>query len=450
MTDFGLTEDGFVPKTIAVIRAEIQDAVRSALGASIDVGDKSIIGHIIGIASESIASVWEMGEAVNSSQDPDKATGVGLEAICALTGTFRTSATFSAVNLLLSGDASAAIATGSIARTASTQLQFITTESATLVAADAWDTSTDYAVGDIASTGGQVYYCYVAADNTIGEPTHTERDPEFALGPSDPKHFWVWLSAGDATAVAPARASDVGPVIAVAEDISQIVSSVPGWAGVYNASDAVPGADELTDAELRELRELELAGAGTSPQDAIRADLLELSAVTAVRIFVNNTDVTDVDGMPPHSVEALVQGGTTQTIVDQLFASVAAGIATTGNTSGTATDSQGTEHTIYFSRPVEVPIFVDVTLKKDPDEYEGDTAVKDAIAAMDDDQTVGLDAVASRISRACFVGGVLDVTQVFIRTVFPPIASTTIAIAPRELATFSTVNVTVTASDAIP
>lgn len=451
MADYGLLSTGYSPKTINVIREELQTQVRASFGASIDVGDKSIIGQLLGIIAEQIALVWEQSEVVNSSQDPDKATGAALEALCALTGTFRTPATYSTVDVVLSGVDATVIPSGSTMRTASTEQQFETTASATLVAVADWDTSTNYVVGDIVKTGGNVYYCFLAANNTLDAPAHTQRYSTGDVLPSVAAAHWEWMSAGDAAVVVTVRASIAGPIVAVSEDISEIVSAVTGWAGVYNPEDAVPGRDEATDSELRQLREFELSGAGTSPTDAIRADLLQLDQVTAARIFVNNTDITDADGMPPHSVEALVQGGDTQSIIDQLFASVAAGIATTGNQTGTATDTQGTTHTIKFSRPVEVPIYVDVTLKKDASTYEGDDAVKAAIAAMDDDQVVGLDAVASRITAACFgVTGVLDVTLVKLDDAPAPTTSTTVAIAPRELATYSTTNIAVTSSNATP
>lgn len=450
MADFGLTSAGFFIKTLATIRADLQSAIRSALGASMDVGDRSIIGQILGILAEAIALVWELAEAVNSSQDPDKATGAALEAICALTGTFRTPASHSTVTLVLGGANTTPIPTGSTARTASTQQVFETIEDVTLSTAAAWDTLVDYVVGNIVTNGGNVYYCKVAADNTKPAPTHTQRHVTVGLF-SSAAFYWVWLSAGDAAATATARSQGTGPVVAAADDLEEIVSAIPGWNGVFNPADAVPGRDQATDEELRILREAELTSAGNSPLDAIRADMLKLTDVTACRVFMNVTDVTDVDGMPPHSVEALVQGGTTQVIVDQLLASVAAGIATTGNTTGTATDSQGTDWTIKFSRPVEVAIYVAVSLIKDPDTYEGDDAVKVAIAELDDGQVVGRDAVASRIVAACFgVDGVLDVTSAFLDDAPGPVTTTTVAISLRKLATYSVANVAVTSIDGVP
>ena len=450
MADYGLLTDGFAPKTLPVIHEGLQAAVRAVYGASFNVGDRSIAGQFIGILAEALALVWEMGEAVNSSQDSDKATGAGLDAICALTGTFREAASFSIVSLTLTGTNTTNVPQLSQTRTASTQDVFETLASATIALATAWAATTAYVVGDRRRNGvtQRIYRCITAGTSAgSGGPTTT------AFDITDGTVHWRYLGDGEGYIDVDALATKTGPIVAISGDIIQIVSAISGWAGVINILDATPGRDEATDAELRVARETELAGAGTSPADAIRADIVKLDGVTTTRVFVNNTDSTDADGMPPHSVEVLVQGGTSQDIFDQLFNSVAAGIATYGNQTGTVTDSQGSSHTVKFSRPVEVPIYADVFVTKESATYEGDTAVKTAIAELDEgDDAVGRDAVSSRISAAVFadVTGVLDVTLVEIGTAPNPTTSTTIAISTRQLATYDTSRVTVTAVNGTP
>jgi hypothetical protein len=180
-------------------------------------------------------------------------------------------------------------------------------------------------------------------------------------------------------------------------------------------------------------------------------------------VFFNNTDVTDADGIPPHTVEALVRGPEApdaefdQSIFDALLAGVAAGIRTHGSgaglVTGFATDDAGTEHVMKFTRPTEVPIYVDLTVVKDPDEYpvDGDDQIKEAIVAYGDAQNTGKNAVASRIIAAAFgVAGVLDVTACLIDVAPGPVASTTIAISLRQLAVFDTSRVSVTSGDGVP
>ena len=76
---FGLTTEGFSPKTLELIRDDINAAYRAAFGTSVDVSDGSILGMLAGIMAERYALLWELAEAVYSSQDPDKATGAAIE-----------------------------------------------------------------------------------------------------------------------------------------------------------------------------------------------------------------------------------------------------------------------------------------------------------------------------------------------------------------------------------
>ena len=145
-----------------------------------------------------------------------------------------------------------------------------------------------------------------------------------------------------------------------------------------------------------------------------------VAGVTSATVFINNTDLTNSDGMPPHSVECLVQGGADAAVAACLFASVAAGIAFQGTTTTTVTDSQGTVQTIKFTRPAQILIYDDITLTYDPSLYTpatSDTLVKAAIVAYGGAQASGKDAVASSVGAQGFtVAGVIDVPQTLVYT----------------------------------
>lgn len=469
MAVYGLTAEGFVPQTLSVIRESINTVMRNTFGASIDVSNLSIMGQIIGIVAERLALLWELSEAVNSSQDPDKATGAALEALCLLTGTFRPAATYSTVTLTLTGTPATAVPALSAVRTNSTEIEFKTDSLATITALTAWVVSTPYVVGDRRTANAQVFRCTIAGTSTSSGtgpmviPSEIEAALNGFITITDGTITWEYLGEGTGAIDVTALATTTGPVVAATKDLRVIVNSVSGWESVLNLADADPGRSVATDSELRLLRELELAHGGSTPVNALRAELLDVVDVVAVTIFQNVTDVTDADGIPPHSIEALVRGPDSpdvafdQSIFDALLAGVAAGIRTFGNVTGgvfgTATDDQLTVHAMAFTRPTNVPIYVAISVTKDPNTYpaDGDDQIKLAIDAYGDAQNTGKDAVSSRIAAAAFtVPGVLDVTSCFIGTAPGPTLSTTIAISLRELATFSTLNVAVTAIDGVP
>ncbi len=469
---YGLTTEGFLIKTLDIIRDEMGIALQQAFGPSIRLDDQSILGQLIGIVAERITMLWELAEAVNSGQDPDSATGSSLEQICLLTGTLRPQATHSSVLLTLTGDDATVVPALSRVNTDSTGIGFQTRADGTLALLDSWASATPYVVGDRVTSTSACFQCITAGTSSVTPANGPTGSPDYSGDPADTglvaqaaddihdgTVHWVYLGEGDSAVDVLATAIDTGVVAAVAGDLTAIVNSISGWESATNVDDATLGRNIATDSELRLLREQELAAGGSTPLNALIAELLATSGVLAASVFVNNTDTTDADGVPPHSVEALVRGPTPttdafdQSIWDALLAGVAAGIRTHGTVVGSATDAQQTVHVMKFSRPTPVPIYVRLDIIKDPDTYpeDGDEQVKAAVYTYGQAQVTGKDAVASRIAATAFtVEGVLDVTLCYIDDAPVPTTSTTVAISLRKLATYLTTNVAVNSTDGVP
>ncbi len=444
MATYGLLSSGFVPKPQEVIEAEVQAELKDFFGNSIPLHSKSIFGQLATILSERYALLWELAEAINASQAPDAATGARLDDICALTGTVRNPATESTVTAWLTGDPATAIPAGNQGSVDSTGIKFRTLNAETLVAAAAWAITTAYVVGDIVTNASRCYYCITAGTSAgAGGPVSTSDNI------TDNTVHWQYMGEGTAYADGEMGSVDTGPKVALAGDLIVIETPVSGWLFIKNRLDADEGEDLETDAALRVRREIELASAGTATIDAVRAALLAVDNVDSVNLFVNNTDTTDGDGVPPHAVEALVKGThTDQDLFDALLANIAAGIQTHGVTSGTSTDSEGTDHTMKYTEPAETVVHVGVTLIYDADLYpaDGDTQIKAAIASFADDFVVGQDVYDSALIAQCFsVLGVVDVTALLVEDTDPPTTAVQ-AIGTREIATIDTGDIDVSSS----
>ena len=452
---FGLTSVGLKVKTAAQVREGINARLRGFWGPSFDLSDSSPDGQEIAILSAEIGDAWALLQAVYSSNNRDAATGAALEALLLLTGTLRPEATYSTVDLTLTGADTVVVPSGSRVKNGTGVVTFLTTEDGTITALTAWANTTAYAVDDRRTNAARAYVCITAGTSAgSGGPTTTASDI------TDGTAHWRYLGEGVGAVDVGARASITGPVLAVSGDLTVIDTPVSGWQSAINLLDADLGRDVATDAEFRALGEADLARPGATTPDAIRETLLAVADVESVTVFYNPTDATDGDGVPPHAVECMVRGGDDQAIFDVLLrACIAAGIASHGTEVGASLDSEGVSHVVKFSRPEEIEIYVAVILEKvahsadNADSYpiDGDAQVKAAIVAYGDAQLCGKNAVASRLAAAAFtVAGVLDVSDVNIDTAPTPLNSFTIPISSRQLAVYDSSRISVTTSNGTP
>lgn len=326
---YGVTPQGFSRPTFQEIREALIERAREIYGP-INTGPESAIGQQIAAQAERENSIWDALQATYLSQYPDSAAGRSLDGAVQLTGISRLPATRTLVQVELTGDPSTIIPSGS-------QL------------------STD--------------------DGDVFELVQTVTIP------------------GSGEADAQARALETGAVLALAGTLVNIDTPVSGWASVTNPTDGETGRPVESDPQLRlrRLQSLSVTGAGTV--EAIRARLLQqVEDVTAVTIIENRTDTVDAEGRPAHSFETVVSGGVDQEVGDLLWQVKPAGIETTGEVSVNVEDSQGELQYISFSRPIQVFVWVRVTLTPngvgtfpaDPED-----ATKDAIVEYGDTLGVG-------------------------------------------------------------
>ncbi len=221
-----------------------------------------------------------------------------------------------------------------------------------------------------------------------------------------------------------------GEIAAVSGDLTVIDTPVGGLSGAINLLDATLGAPLESDPDLRQSREDELATAGSATHDAIGAQIRQVVGITAVMVFSNDTDITDGNGLAPHSILLLVQGGADADVAAALLASIGDGIGMNPSFSGmtlvNVNDSEGVAQQMAFKRPTAVPIYARVTVTYDATKYpsDGDTEVKSAIATWGTAQAAGKDAVPRGANAQTFtVAGVDDAdTLLYTDAIGAPVA----------------------------
>ena len=458
---YGILTTGFSAKTLEILKAELEAAWRVSFGASCDLDPQTVDGQIIGIMAERFTELWELAEGVYASFDPDQAVGVQQDALAALTGTVREPARSSTVTATLTGDNATVVPAGKAGSVETTGVRFLTSASATLATVTAY---TALSAGGAVALGSRywvadggtdrIYQCSQAGN--VGSP----KVPPTSSGAnqSDGTAKWTYLGDGKAAIDVACASEETGPKVAMARTLNVIETPVSGWKSISNVLDATLGADLETAASLRVRREQEVRATGNAAAEAIRADILKvgqgtLNPVTACTVFSNDTDATDGDGLPPHSIEVLVEGGEDADVAAAIWATKGAGIETYGTTTETVTDVVGAIHDVSFSRPVSRNVYVKVTLTYDSRYYltTGDDLVKAAIVAFGDLSASGKNVVASSIGAQAFkVNGVLDTSEVLVGFSNPPTSSATLAVSLRELAVFDSSRITVVSAPATP
>lgn len=390
-----LTSTGFVIKTLTEIKADLESRQRANISTTLDVSPSSPHGQHNAVVARALRLVEESMLALYQAIDPDSASGDALDRVCAITGTIREAATATRSTVVVNVDPGT------------------------------------YAIGAL-----------VAAVD--GRPGDTFANVEAVTNSGG--------AAANVSALFDAQAT--GP-IACPSNTLVISGALSGWNSVVSNTEGDLGSNVETDGALRVRRAQEVANPGSTSTSGVAADILrECPTVDTVTVIENDTDAT-VDGIPPHSLEAIVFGPLAPSaaedlaVATQILESKAGGIYTHGTTSVDVTDAEGQVHAIRFTRPAIEDLVIVIACSVDLSTYAGDTALKTAIATAAAIAYVpGLDGAGSQIAAwAHTVPGVLRVTGV---TINGGSAFGVEAIDSRSVARIQSANITVTSTGATP
>lgn len=442
---FGITSAGFVPMTTDDCKTDLETAIKAELGATIDLSPEGPFGQIIGVLAERFADLWALGQTAYTAFTSDGAVDAALDALCALTGTLREASRASTVTLTATGTPGTLLPAGRVASVGLPAPRFDTLADATITSVAAWATTHSYAaLGARVTNASRVYQVITPGVSAgSGGPTTTAEDI------TDNTVHWRYVGEGTGVIDVAAEAEQTGPLGADAFTVTVIETPVSGWTSVTNLLDALQGADLESNPLLRVRREDELRVSGNAALDAIREKLLDpdiCPGVTSATVFQNVNDDTDADGLPPHSIEALVTGGDDDDIRAALWEATAGGIPTHGTTSGTITDSEGRTQAVNFSRPTLETVWVVYNLVVEEGAFpaDGQLQVANNAVVFGNAQKSGKDVVSAALGAQAFaVPGVLDCPPPFISLTNPATVSTTIPISSRQLASYDTSRVTV-------
>lgn len=445
---YGLLPTGFRPKPYEVQRAEIVSGIKQDRGPSTQT-EVGWIGTLIDIVSSAITKMYDIGNAIYASLDRDKATGDALARLGVINGTYALGAAHSSVIATLTGDPLTPVGVDTMLRTVSTLDDFLTTEPVTLSLLPSW-VSGAVTEGQRFTNAGRCYQVRTPGNSVLG-PTSSS-----VIVDTEDGVTWYYLGTGTAAADVLAVSVEFDAIPAAATDLRLIQTPLVGLKGAFNVAEAVLGRKRQSDSSFRVAQQRSPGALGSGTERRLLADATKLG-VTSIGIFNNISDVTDGNGQPPHSVQLLVEGSTDDLVAAMLLAQVGVGIPTFGNITKVLTDSKGKQHTIKFSRPVAVPIWLSATVKYNPATWPsgaGVDLVKAALLSYTTTNTPGRDLVSDAVSAGIYgaygtpATGVVQVVSLMVGTAPSPVTSTPIVITPFQIATLDVGRITVSSSSA--
>ena len=314
-----ITEYGVITVDVSQIKTDVENEYKAVFGNDLDTSSATPQGRLIEAETASRANMLEALAYICNQINPNEATGIYLDSLCALTGCERHEATRSSVLATLTGVAG------------------------TVIPANSEATTTD----------GTVFY--LENEATIGE---------------------------NGTVDARFLSQQTGAIPCAAGELVNISTNITGWETITNPMSANLGSDIESDEELRARRRTTLYN-GRSLSGDVLAALSNIDNIESVFLMVNNgveplirRGVT----IAPNTLYTCVLGGNNQEIANALYMRNSAGCGYTGNTQVTVTDPwSNVDYEVKFERPTVRYIDVKVYLQKDTGTGDITSAVTTAI-----------------------------------------------------------------------
>ena len=472
MADYGLTPEGFKQKRLTDIIQSMNSRIADQLGVQISTEANSVFGQLIGVFSYEIADLWEQAAQVYGAMYPHTASGVSLDNSAALAGITPIAAEKTTVVCTCYGLDGTQIPYGAqISSSSNSNIVFQCTDSnAVISSTSACDVgitleevdAVTYTVtidgtphsytADGTETIAQVL---TALGSSITEVTANVENDVLELVESNQENtFSCSISAdlafGHIGSPVTFECMTIGAITPAIGDLTDIVTTYAGWDSVSNNVSANTGRLAESDTALRQRWNASLYTRSVGMTDSIASALMTLKGVTSAYVYENDSDTTDEDGRPPHSIEAVVNGGEVDEIGLTIWQKKAAGIDTYGSQSVSINDSQGFPHTINFNRPLVVPIYLNITVTEYPEEAlppNAQAMITEAVLNYGNSLTIGNDVILQRFMGAIYSSvpgiGYITVTASTNGSIY---SSNNISIDVRHVATFDATRIQVTIS----
>jgi uncharacterized phage protein gp47/JayE len=256
----------------------------------------------VNIIAQAKTDVLELSQQIYNSFDPDKAVGTSLDARCAINGVIRNAGTKTIQNVVVTTDRALTL--------------------------PGLDTSvTPFTVADTSGNQYQLVSTYAFV--------------------------------GAASTALVFQAALIGAVSSLPNTIISIVTVTLGVTAVNNpATYTTLGLNEETDYALRIRRQKSVALPSQGYLEGLIGALLDTTDVTEAVVYENDTNTTDANGIPGHSIWCVVEGGTNSAVANAIYVKRNAGCGMKGSVTVPVLQADGSFFSIKFDRPTSENLYI--------------------------------------------------------------------------------------------
>lgn len=307
--DYGMTDQGFVPKRLAEIQSDINlrltEITHSETGEQPfqNATDDAVLQQIVGVFAEALSECWNAAYSGAIQFDPLKNYGAGQSGTVQLNAMLRKPGSFAVIELELGGTRGTAVPLGSLVATQDNAHTYALISGVTL----------DY----------------------YGKGKVQARETTFSTFSPAPG------------------------------EVNRILTVLPGggWTTATNTEVVSEGLLEETDEELRVRQQRSTSLTSYRIIEAIYAAVNAVSGVTYCRAYQNpRTYPVDDRGIPFKEVAVIAEGGSNVDIAQAIFLRLPTGQIGYGDVTEVFYDAQGYPYPISFSRPKDVGIWVAIKI----------------------------------------------------------------------------------------
>ena len=302
-----LDATGLQTATQAELQTFYTEAFQAIYGTNINLKSPTPDGQLLQILVQANLDIEDLLAQIYASFDPNQAVGVQLDQRCAINGIERQAGTFTIQNVSL-----------------------VASQALTLYGLD----QTGQTPFTVADNSGNQYQLQVTQN--IATPG---------------TYSYSFQCTVD------------GPIQSSPNTVTNQITVVVGITSVNNPTVYTSlGLTEETDQTLRLRRQKSVQQPSQGYFNALYAALSNVPKVTSVWLYENNGAATDSNGVPGHSIWAILNGGTDEDIAHAIYYKRNEGCGMKGSQSCTITQKNGSLFTVLFDRVNQEGLYTQFTV----------------------------------------------------------------------------------------